>query len=151
LSGLVLKCWIQVKEVPRLNGIITIELVGCAVKLIGSGFGDQVDLTACSFSKLGRVVAGLDLELLENVDRGPKVEQVIELIAINGSIQQKAILLRPRSCDRDAASRPSPISAVACIDTGHQRRQLDEVPSVQRQVHNLLPVHNSPHRGLLAL
>src|SRR5262249_443328 len=104
LSRLVLKCRIQVEEVPRLNRIVAIDLVRGTLKLIGSRLRDQVDLPACALSKLGRIVAGLDLELLQNIDRRPKVEQVVELITIDGPVQQKAVLFRPRSCDRDAAA-----------------------------------------------
>src|SRR5262245_42385107 len=118
------------------------------MKLIGSGFGDQIDLPACPFSKLGRIVAGLDLELLENVDRGPKVEQVIELIAIDRPVQQKAVLFRPRPRNRDASTRRA---SIAGINAGHQSRQLDEVPPIQRQVSNLLLVYDRSHRRLLAL
>ena len=86
LARFVSKCRIQVENASRLNSVIAIELVRTAVKFIGSRFRHKVDLPARSLAKFRGVVTGLDFELLENVDGGSKIEQIVELIAVDGAI-----------------------------------------------------------------
>ena len=125
-----------------MKGIIAIEFVGRALELIGARLRHQVDLPARSLAELGRIVAGLDLEFLKNVDRGPEVEQIIKLITVDGAVQQKAVLFRPRPGDRDAAAGRRCAGIIAGIHAWQQRRQLDKVSAVEQQIDNLLLIHH---------
>ena len=53
---------------PRVEGIVAVELEHGSVELVRAGLGDDVHL-AGGAAELGRVDAGLHLELFERVDR----------------------------------------------------------------------------------
>src|SRR5207253_6599468 len=52
-----------------IHSAIAKKFVGCPVKLIRAGTGDNVDLTATGSAHFRRVAAGLDFEFLHRIRR----------------------------------------------------------------------------------
>ncbi len=125
------------------------------MKAVASGLGRDVDL-AGGAAELGREDAGLNLELLNGVDRGQENIKVKADIGVVDSIQSEIIELAALAGDRDvlgAALAPLPsgggtVRAEAEAHVGTERNQLQEVAPVERQVHDTFIFDHRSDRGV---
>src|SRR5690606_14208890 len=92
--------------------VVTQELVDRTVELVGSRLGRHDDLRR-SLAVLSRVDAGLNLELLDRVDRGPNDEGVEVRIRVLHAVQRVAVELLALAGDRNRLI--SPLAALATI------------------------------------
>ena len=76
------------------------------MELAGARRGHDVDLAAARAAHLGRVAAGLHLELLHRVRRRAEVLGVEGRVRIGGAVQQEVVRVRPVAADRDGGRWP---------------------------------------------
>ena len=110
---------------------------GAAVHHVGPALDHGVDHGARRPSELGVVLAGDDLELLDRLDRRPRLhagaladDVVVVVAAVDGVVVVARIL--PVDADRVAAER---LGADRGHDAGEQPDEADEVAVDARQVH----------------
>ena len=72
--------------VAGIQAAVAEEPIERAMDLIRSPARHDVDLTTRAFSKLSAVIAGLDLELFDRVDRRPDYQEILVLIGVHCSI-----------------------------------------------------------------
>src|SRR5712692_905763 len=140
---------VAIEQVSSLHRIVPVELEQRAMELIRSSACNDIDLTTGAFSEFGAVIARLDLELFDRVDRRPDHQKILVLIGVHGSIQEKAVLFRPHAADRNAST--SRAAVIGRVDAGKQQAKLHEVAAIEWEVHDLLPVYNGTHGRLLSL
>src|SRR5437763_1297388 len=98
--------------------------------------------------ELGGIDAGLHLELLQRVDGGEKRISVEVDVGIGDAIQSVIVELAALAADREIlAGAVASLAAGGCaairktrIHVGAESDQLDEVPPVERQLHDSLVV-----------
>src|SRR5882724_7952021 len=126
------------------------------MKAVASGLGGDIHL-AGSAAKFGREDAGLHLELLNGVDGGQENIKVKADIGVVDPIQSEIIELAALAGDCDVlggalASLPpggGTVVAEAKAHIGAERNQLQEVASIQRQLHDALVFDHRSDRSVL--
>ena len=126
--------------------------------LVAAGLGEHVDLGGVA-PELGRVNAGLHLELLQRVDRGQDHVGVEVGVGILDAVQREVV-------EHDALSghRDRLVGAVAALaraglaggrrdggDVGRERDQLQIVAAVERQFDDALVLDHGTDGGVLGL
>src|SRR5438093_1089989 len=138
---------------PRIELVIAKELEQCSVKLICSGLGRNIDL-GCGAPELGRKDSGLNLELLQRIDRWQEdigVEVHVGILhAVQGEVVELAALARDRNV---LLSALSPLASnglsgiresIAHVRT--QRDKLKKVAAVEWHLHDALVFDHCPDR-----
>src|SRR5262249_1524264 len=140
---------VAVEQVPRLHGVVPVELEQRAVKLIRPATRHHVDLPARAFSKLRTVVAGLNLELFDYVHRRPAPQKILVLIRVPRAMQKKTILLGTHAADGNAAAGCAAV--IPRVHSGEQQSELHEIAAIQWEVNYLLPIDDRADGRLLGL
>ena len=120
------------KDIPRLQGVIAVELPCGSVQRVRAALRDDVHDRPRVTAEFRAVRVRLDLELLDRVRRRPHDEPGVERVVVARAVEQKVVGLRPHAVDaearRDCAepSRRGVAGAAAerwrrCDDPGHER------------------------------
>src|SRR5215813_1912199 len=137
------------------RAIVPEELEQCTVKFVRSRLGRDIDLRR-SAPELGRKNPGLNLELLQRVDRG-KHDICIEVdIGILDAVERKVVELAPLARNRNVLLRARSSLAVislACsiesiADVGAERDKLKEVAPVKRHLDDTPVLDDSSDRSV---
>src|SRR5439155_19637089 len=75
------------KEIPGVKPVVSQEFPQCAVKLVGSRLGDDVDDRAAAGAELRRVMAHLNTELLNRIHRRTQVPAIEKRLFVVGAVQ----------------------------------------------------------------
>ena len=130
------------------------------MQLIRPRFGDDVNHRARVTADVGAVEVGLDLELTHRIDRRPKGERKREALIVINTVIKKVIVAFAVTVGKDLVAGAAVVRARAAHDgsgggfshaiySGTERRQLDEVAAIQRQLVHQLPVDHRSHRRRL--
>src|SRR5436309_12046910 len=140
----------------RIEFVVAEELEHRPMELVRSRLGRNIDLRGGA-PELGRKDSGLDLELLQRVDRWQEnigVEVDVRILhAIQGEVVELASLARDRNILLSARPALTLIGdggireSIAHIGT--QRDKLKEVAPVKRHVDDALVLNNSSDRRIL--
>ena len=112
------------------------------MQLRGARLGDDINLAAGA-AVLSAELRRLDLELGDGVNTGGVAQRVVVRIGVDGAVQQERGVVGAAAGHAEAANLVLPEDillhgAAARVGAGHQQRQLDELPPVQRQRLHLL-------------
>ena len=121
------------EEVPRIQRFVSKELKGGAVKRVAPGLGGQVHHTAVEAPELGWRTVGFDLELLNGVDVRKECHLPRLGLQHGDAVEQVFVGPGPSAVDARQRSRGRRRQRHA----GHQTREGDEAPAVERQVDDL--------------
>src|ERR1700730_3243734 len=83
----------EIKEVPRVQYLISKKFVSHAMKGIRARACRDVDLSPAVAAELGGVIAGVNLKFLDGIDRRRHRQAIVNLIADHNSIEQEDIVL----------------------------------------------------------
>ena len=143
-----------VEVVLRIERLVTEEPEGAAAQAVRSGARDGGDDAAAAPAILRAVVVDEDLELANGFHAqqttGGASRRSIALEVHVGAVELVANLVGPRAGDRDLGPHPAvhlPRRRRRCDDSRLEQRQLAEVPTVERQLANLLRVDDGGNRG----
>ena len=149
---------LRIEEILRVHLCITHELEHGSVERVRARFRARVDLRDGA-AELGAEDARLDFELLERVDRRQQhvavevevgvldaVERiVVEVDALAGDVQRKAVALAAHPLL--TLGRRGPVGRGA----GNQRRELQVIAAVERQLDDAAVLDDGADRGVLRL
>ncbi len=129
------------KEIPGVEVLVTKELEAVPVEGIRAGLGGQIYHAAVEPAELGGGTVALDLEFLNRVDDG-EVRHLTGLGLQHGdAVEQVFVGARPPAVDaRQLGIRGQ-------RDSRCERREHDERPAVQGQLHDLLVLHDGAEAG----
>src|SRR5262249_52025862 len=141
---------------PRIELVIAKELEQRSVKLVCSGLGRHIDLR-CGAPEFGRKDSGLNLELLQRIDRWQEDIGVEVHVGILHAVEREVVELAALASDRNvllSALAPLPSNGLSGIResvayVGAHRDKLQEVASVQRHFHDLFVFDHCPDRRVL--
>src|SRR6266850_8072488 len=85
----------EVKEVPRVQHLISEKFVNHAIDGIRSRACRNVDLSPAVAAKLSGIIAGVNPKFLDGIYRGRHRKSIVNLIADHDSIEQEDIVLVP--------------------------------------------------------
>ena len=91
---------IVVEEVGRVKLVVSEKFPDCAVKLIGSGLGSHIYVSAGGDAELGICNLGLDVKLLNRVRRRTDGPRVVEDRVVEYTVKREVILLPALTIDR---------------------------------------------------
>ena len=125
---------------PGVPGVVAVEFEAGAVEAVGARFRDHVHLARLAAEFRG-VDAGLDLELLERVDRGEKDVGVEVDVGVVDAVERVEVELAALARNRQLlggarAALPGarlPGAGELGADVRAERDELEIVPAVQRQ------------------
>ena len=131
------------------------ELEAAPVHGVGARLDLQVHDAAQRAAELGRVGAGLQLELVERVDAGKQDHRLQPGLVVVHAVEHVVVVARPlavgrerrRRAPRQAAGAVDVRAGHAAHDAGHGSREVDEVTAVQRQRLDLLFRHRRAELG----
>ena len=129
------------EEGARVKGVVPEKPPGGTMVVVHAGAGGDVDDSSRSPSECGRVVAGLELELLDGVDGHAETDAGIHRVLHVDSVEQEDRAFSGSSMHREVAPENTAVEAdspsgelVRGDGAGLQLHQLNEIPSVQGQV-----------------
>ena len=145
------------EEIPRLQGVITIELPRGAVQRIRAGLRDDVHDGPGVAAELRIVGVSLNFEFLDRIGRWTHHEASIEGVVIAGAVEQEVVRLITHAIDAEAGGHGAESArggiasraAKTCWrgdDPRDERPQLREVPPVQRQLDDFLLIDGDAER-----
>ena len=135
-----------VEEVVRVERVVAVELEAAAVQRVRARLDLQVDDAAERPAELGRVGAGLHLELVERVDAREDDDRLQPGLVVVDAVEHVVVVARPLAVGRERR-RGAPGEAAGAVDVragdaaqdaGDGARQVDEVAAVERQRLDLL-------------
>ena len=136
------------EEVPAVELGVPEELIDGAVKLVRARLDHQVHHDAALGRKLGRVVAGLDLELLNGFDVRPHGEVVVLRVHVGDAVQGNLLVLLAGAHGRHRRELPLiPFEKGprhGWNDAGLQQGQLQKLALVERELDNLRVFDHAP-------
>ena len=137
---------VGVGELRRVELAVAHVLVDRAAHLERARLGDDVDLAGAGAAELRGVGAGLDLEFANRVGRQADHERVERRIRVDRAVEEVHVRVRPAAADRDRGVLARPpvqrihvahLRAVRGVRAGHQQRELEKLPAVERQLGDL--------------
>ncbi len=134
------------EEVVRIEAIVAQELEHAAVEVVRARLDLQVHDAAERLTELGRVGAGLDLELLERVDAREDHDRLQPGLVVVDAVEHVVVVAgalavgreRRRRAPGERARAVDVRARAAAQDAGHRARQADEVAAVEGQRLDLL-------------
>ena len=127
------------------------KFVGTAVKFVGSGLGDYVHVRARARSKLGRRNVGLDLKLLNGINRRLNAIRFEERFVVIDAVERIVVGLKTETANGDRGAGRLKRGRAGANGAGHQQRELRETTTVQWQLHHLLVVDCGGNRRRVRL
>ena len=126
------------------------KLEEAAVKPVSAAFQNHVDLGAAAVPELGRVVAGLNLELLNGVDRRQSHILVDVGIVVVHAVKQEVVRLLAGAVDAERSAFGGVFRALRRqLTARRQQRKRQEVALVERQfLHHAIVDHLAHGRGV---
>ena len=130
------------------------KFIAASVKLVRARASDEIDDSGAAEAEFSAEIRFLDLELFDGIYR--------RRIGVHANA---AILLIVRGCDAvhedvgsgisaaigdEVVGRASHASRVHFRDAGSEERQIENAPSIQREIVNELPVYNLPGNRVLS-
>ena len=137
---------VGVGELRRVELAVAHVLVDRSARLERPRLGDDVDLAGAGAAELRGVGAGLDLEFTNRVGRQADHERVERWIRVDRAVEEVHVGIRPAAADRDRGVLARPpvqrihvahLRAVRGVRAGHQQRELEKLPAVERQLGDL--------------
>ncbi len=141
------------KKVPRVDLVVANVFVERAVESVGAGPGHHVDDPAAAPAKLGRIVVGLETELLDRIRVGRDIRHFGVGIFVEPAIQHERGGVATAAAGGDQLGphfRPRGTlveRAAAHQRTRRQLHQLQDIAAVEWQIVNLLLVDDSAEGG----
>ena len=145
---------IAVKKISRVHGVVAQEFESRTVKMIRPRLGDDVDHRAAVASVFGAELR-LQVEFLDRVNRQNRSRSSADAGLVESGIVEKRIVVVgavERVVVGAVAAAVNRELSKSALDRGHarrlhrrawhQRHQLSEIASVQRQIRHQLLVHN---------
>ena len=131
--------------------LVAKEVEGAAAHRVGSGLEGRVDDGPAGASELGRVVAGLDLELLDGVH--VRVERGLAAVVavVVDAVKEVVVLAPARPVHHEGRVHVAVAPLGGADDAARQGGELDVVPAVQGQIHDLPRVDHLAEAGRLGL
>ena len=133
-----------IEEIPGIQGGVAEKLINRAVKLIGARLQDYVNLRSGTPPERGVVGARLELELPNGIRRWGEREGIKHRVHVIDSVQQEVIGLFASSVYVDrkvSTNRPGRTGGIG-KGARYQQAQLQKVPPVKRQIHDLVVFDN---------
>ena len=143
---------LRLQPLPRVERGVPQKFERRAVVIIGAGFGSDVDLGRAA-AKLGRVNAGLHLELLDRIHGRADDPRIPVRVRVLHAVERIAIELEALSGDRErglSAQSPQAVGASGASfggDVGAQGDELEIVSPVERQLDDALVFDHRSQRG----
>ncbi len=140
----------------RIEFVVAEELEHRPMELVRSRLGRNIDLRGGA-PELGRKDSGLDLELLQRVDRWQENISVEVDVRILHAIQGEVVELASLASDRNILLSARPALTLigdggireSIAHVGTERDKLEEVAAIQRHVDDTLILDDGPHRRVL--
>ena len=124
--------------ITGIKDIVAQELKHAAMNLIGSRPGRHIDIGAGSLTEFSRSDVGLDLKLLNGVNRWLNGKRLEEGLVIVDSVKGVIVVFGTGTADCHAAATGLENGAGLTNGTGNEIGQLGETSAVEGQFHYLL-------------
>ena len=135
---------VLLEEVIRgVERVVTDEVEPATAELVRAAAGHDVDLRAAGAAELGAVAVAENLELLDGFERGVQQHRgVIAEIIVVCAVHGPQVSSHTAAADRHVGSSEQPlvldVEEIVLAHARHERRQLQEVAPVQRELARLL-------------
>ena len=120
------------------------------MELVGTRSSDDVDLGPGGATEFRAVAVAVDLELVDRIDGGEYQDGPVRAhVVVVGPVHHPEVAAQPAAAHGQLDARHEPsvfrVETIALADTGHQRPELQEIATVERELSDLLPRHEARH------
>ena len=128
--------------VLRVQLVAATRVEPAPAELVGAAARDDVDLRAARAAELGPVAVAQDLELLDRVERRVHEDRAVRPdVVVVGAVHRPQVRRDIAAAHRQVGSAEQPlvlhVEGVGRAHAGHERRELEEVAAVERQLARL--------------
>ena len=134
----------------RVQALVAEVLEDRALELVGAALGDDLEGAAVGAARVGAEALGLEVELADRVEREVLHQAADRVVVVVAAVDQVVDVAAAAARDlRGELRRLGRVGVEAEADARHQRRQVAELPAVQRQVLDLGGGDDLAHAGVL--
>jgi hypothetical protein len=131
------------KVIRRVELVAAARVEHVAAELVGTAARDDVDLRAAGLAELRPVAVAQDLELFDRFERGIDEDRAVRPdVVVVRAVDRPHVRGDVAPADGKVRSAEQPlvldVEEIGRADAGHQRRELQEVASVERQLADLI-------------